>query len=369
MQVPFVDLKGQIADLRSEFDAAIADCLDNTAFIQGKRVAAFEEEFATSLQAPFAIGCSSGTDAIYLALAALGVGPGDEVLLPTMTFIATAEAVVQAGATPVLVDIDPTTSNIDVDAAAAAITAKTRAIIAVHLYGRAANLAALRGLADKHELALIGDAAQAHGAQHGGRSADSWADVNCYSFYPGKNLGSFGDAGACTTSDEALALDMRMRRNHGRRDKYLHEFVGVNMRMDELQAAVLRVKLPHLSSWTARRRDAARYYDQALAGVAGLGLPPLGEAGESVWHLYVVEVEADRRDALMAHLRGAGVSCGVHYPIPLHRQPAFAYLGHDAGSMPVSETKAASILSLPMHERLSADQLAYVAETTRSFFG
>ena len=329
-------------------------------------MAAFEQAFATHVGARHGVGCGSGTDALVLALAALGVGPGDEVIVPTMTFIATAEAVEQLGATPVFVDVHPRDLTMDPAAASRACTDRTAAVMPVHLYGRPADLDALRSLCAERGVALIADAAQAHGATWHGQPVATLATISAYSFYPGKNLGAFGDAGAVVTDDADLAADMAMRRNHGRRSKYLHEFSGMNLRMDELQGAILSVKLRHLAGWTAARRALAATYAERLAGIDGLELPPADDHAGSAWHLYVVRT--DRRDALRDHLKARGIGCGVHYPIPLHRQPAYALKGLDPDAFPVADRAAGRILSLPMHERMTPVRVDAVVDAVRSFF-
>lgn len=366
MNVPFLDLKAQYRSIKNEIDEAIADCVENTAFVQGKRVAAFEEGFAKYLGVGHCVGCANGTDAIYLALRALGVGPGDEVILPANTFIATSEAVSLTGAMPVMADVDPVTNNMGVAQAEACITPKTKALLPVHLYGMPADLEGLSRLAASKGLLLVADAAQAHGAKIGGKDIAKLAPVTCYSFFPGKNLGAFGDAGGVATDDAALAERIAMLRNHGRKDKYLHQFEGLNMRMDEIQGAVLRAKLPHLRNWTEGRRRVAAAYQQALAGLGDLVLPHVIPGREEVYHLFVVETA--HRDALAAHLKTRGVATGVHYPVPLPLQPAYAHLGLDAGGIPVAVAKAGRILSLPMFPEMSSAQIEYVKDSILGFF-
>jgi dTDP-4-amino-4,6-dideoxygalactose transaminase len=362
-----MDLGWQIAQLRPEIDAAIAECIDNTAFIQGARVAAFEHAYAQYAQAGYAIGCGSGTDALYLALIATGVSPGQKVILPTMTFFATIEAVKMIGAEPVLVDIDEETSTMDVNAVENALDGRTGAILPVLLYGRAARMDVLAKMANARGIPLIADGAQAQGATFNGEPVGRFTAVTCYSFYPGKNLGAFGDAGGCTTDDPTLAQDMRMRRDHGRSSKYEHTFYGVNMRMDEIQAAVLQVKLARLHAWTERRTQLAHRYDAELRGLGDLVLPSLTANGGSVWHLYVVQTE--RREALQGALKQADVQTGVHYPIPLHLQPACADLRYPRGAFPVAERQASRILSLPMYEGMTDAQQERVVAAVRKFYG
>jgi dTDP-3-amino-3,4,6-trideoxy-alpha-D-glucose transaminase len=366
VRVPFRDLSWQIDQLRSELDAAVAECVDQTAFVQGARVAAFERAFARHCGVDHAVGCGSGTDALVLALEALGVGQGDEVLVPAMTFVATAEAVDLVGATPVFVDVEPATATLDVEAARAAVTERTAAILPVHLYGHPADCDGVRTLAVERGLRVVGDAAQAHGARCGGRPLATLADVTCYSFYPAKNLGAFGDAGAAVTGDAALAERMRMRRNHGRSDKYEHLFAGANQRMDEIQGAVLGVKLPHLDGWNEQRAQQAAHYTVAFDDLPWLDTPS-ADTDDPAWHLYVVRTE--RRDALAEHLRDRGIGAGLHYPIPLHLQPAYAHLGQGPGRCPVAERVADTCLSLPVFEGMTAAQQEAVIEAVRGFRG
>lgn len=356
--IPLVDLKAQYAALRPDIDAAIARVIANTSFIMGSEVAAFEEAFAGWCQARHAVGVSSGTAAIELALRALGVGPGDQVITTPFTFIATAEAISAVGATPVFADIDPVTYNLDPAAVEAAITPATRALLPVHLYGQPADMPALAAIAQRRGLALIEDAAQAHGAQIGGRRVGSLGHAACFSFYPGKNLGAYGDGGAVTTDDEALAAKLRKLRDHGRVSKYVHDELGYGHRLDALQAAILGAKLPHLDAAnTARRRLAARY-QELLAG-ADLVLPAVPTGVEPVWHLYVVR--SPRRDELVASLKAQGIEAGIHYPLPLHLQPAYRHLGLGPGSFPVAEAASQQVLSLPLFPEMTDQQQERVA--------
>ncbi len=338
--------------------------LESSAFILGPDVAAFEEEFAAYCGAAHCVGLSSGTAALELALRALGVGPGHEVITTTHTFIATAEAISAVGARPVFVDIDSRTYNIDPAACAAAVTPATRALIPVHLYGQPADMARIGRLAADHSLAVVGDAAQAHGASWHGQPVGLLGDIACFSFYPGKNLGAYGDAGAVTTADPALAEQVRLLRNHGRHSKYVHEQIGFGERLDTLQAAVLRVKLRHLTAWTIARRRLAARYSTLLAG-SGLALPAVVPGAEPVWHLYVVRTPL--RDALLRHLKAQGIGAGIHYPVPLHLQPAYAGLGYRQGDLPISEEVAATCLSLPLYPEMSDDQQDRVVEAVFEF--
>lgn len=367
INVPFVDLKAQYVTIRDEISAAIGECLENTAFVQGKRSKAFEEAFAAYLGVRHVLACSNGTDAIYLALKALGIGPGDEVVTAANTFIATAEAISMTGARVVFVDVDPVSNNMLPQDAERKVTPKTRALLPVHLYGHPADLDGFRRLADRHGLFLVGDAAQAHGAKIAGRDVAQLADITAYSFYPGKNLGAYGDAGAVATDNPEFAEFIYKFRDHGCREKYVHEIEGVNMRIDELQGAILNVKLPHLDSWTAARRGHAQAYTRNLAGVGDLVLPVEAENVRAVYHLYVVETA--RRDELMAFLRENGVATGIHYPVPLHEQPAYRHLGMKPEDCPVASAKGRRIMSLPMFAELTDTQIEYVTGKIREFFG
>lgn len=348
---PFLDLKALHASIRPELDEAIARVLAHQQFIGGPEVAEFECDFAGWCGARFAAGMSSGTTALTAILAADGIGPGDEVVVPSHTFIATVESIVETGATPVFADIDADAMTLDPDSAAAALSHRTAAIVAVHLYGSVGRWGALEALAAKHGLALYEDAAQAHGAEwtdpHGRtRRAGTLGRAAAFSFFPGKNLGAFGDAGAIATNDEALGRKAKMWANHGRVGKYDHEFLGVNARLDALQAAILRAKLPHLDQWNAARRRVAAEYAAAFEGtpVRMQLVPP---TGVSAWHLLVVRTPVDR-DALRERLAARGVATGIHYPVPCHRQPACAHLAPAPVPLDRTEAAAAAILSLPM---------------------
>ena len=328
----------------------------------GKEVADFDEAFASSVGAQGAAGVSSGTAAIRLALQVVGVGPGDEVITTAHTFIATAEAISQTGARPVFVDIDPRTYNLDPEKVEAAITARTKVIMPVHLYGQPADLGALREIARRHHLRLIEDAAQAVAAEYEGKPCGSIGDLACFSFYPGKNLGAYGDAGSVTGNDEALVARVRKLRDHGRTTKYEHDEIGFGDRIDALQAAILGAKLPHLNEWTEARRAHARQYDELLAG-ADVIRPYEAPNVRHVYHLYVIRVH--RRDKMLEHLKSQGVGAGVHYPIPVHRQPAYLKQGYGDISLPVTEQVAGEIVSLPMYPELTHEQIEYVAHAVR----
>jgi len=365
-KIPFVDLNAQYRALREEMDPVIRKTIEESAFIMGNRVAGFEEAFASFCGARFAVGCSSGTTALHMALVCAGIGAGDEVITTAHTFIATVEAIIHAGAVPVFVDIDPVTYCLDPAALEAAITPKTKAVIPVHLYGQMADMDPILAVAKKHGLLVIEDAAQAHGSDVGGRRAGSLGDFGCFSFYPGKNLGAYGDGGAVTTSDEKHLETLRLLVNHGRETKYTHKIVGYNYRLDGLQAAVLKVKLGHLEDWNRRRRAAAHRYNERLAG---LDVVVPEERRGHVYHLYVIQ--CDDREGMGEALGAEGIASGVHYPVPLHLQPCFQEMPWNpkAGSLPVTEKVASRILSLPMFPELSEEQQDRVAAGVRKFLG
>ncbi len=366
MTVPFVDLKSQYQSIKSEVDAAIAAVINDTAFIGGPAVTEFEEGFARYCGVAHAVGMANGTDALFLALRTLGVGPGDEVITAANSFIATSEAIKMAGAQVVFVDMDPVTYAIDVSQIEAKITAKTKAIIPVHLYGQPADMDPIQALAKKHELFIIGDAAQAHGAIYKGTPIAKLADITCYSFYPGKNLGAYGDAGALVTDNAAWASAARMLANHGRTKKYDHDWEGVNSRLDGLQAAVLNVKLRHIENWTERRRANAALYNEALKE-SGVVTPRELADVRAVYHLYIVRVPNGRREALAEHLKANGIQTGIHYPIALPYLNAYRYLGHSKSEFPQALKASSEILSLPMFPELTSDQVAYTATCIREF--
>jgi dTDP-4-amino-4,6-dideoxygalactose transaminase len=366
-RVPFQDLPLQTAALRPELDAAIDRVLRHGQFILGPEVAAFEQAWAAFCGTKHAIGVGSGTDALQLILRALDIGAGDEVITVANSFIATAEAISYTGAKPVLVDCRLEDFLIDVDAVAAAITPRTRAIIPVHLYGQPANMDALAALARRHGLALIEDAAQAHGATLAdGRRCGGLGVAAGFSFYPGKNLGAFGDGGAVTTDDDALARRLRLLRNWGSVVKYHHEVQGYNSRLDTLQAAILGVKLQRLAPWNEQRRTVAGWYREELAGCAGVLLPAEAAwTGRHVYHLFVVRLRDGARETVMARLGEAGIQTIVHYPVPIHLQPAYAELGHARGAFPAAEAAARTVLSLPMFPEMTRAQCALVGGALR----
>ncbi len=364
LRVPLVDLGAQYTTIGGEVEAAITSVLQASDFILGSHVQLFEEEFARYCDARCAIGVDSGLSGLELILRAYGIGPGDEVITAANTFIATALAISHAGARPVLVDCDPQTYTLDIARVEAAITSRTKAIMPVHLYGQPVDMAPLLDIARARGLVVVEDACQAHGARYHGRRVGSLGDAAAFSFYPGKNLGAYGDGGMVVTNDERLADALRVMRNYGQREKYHHITQGFNRRLDTLQAAVLRTKLPYLDGWNAARRAHARLYNQLLE-VDGITIPEEAGYAESVWHLYVIRVE--NRDALKTHLASQGVSAGVHYPVPIHLQPAYQDLGYARGDFPVSETYAEQIISLPMYAECTLEMIEHVAETVREF--
>jgi dTDP-4-amino-4,6-dideoxygalactose transaminase len=365
--IPLVDLTQQFLRHRQEFEAALAGVCERATFINGPDVGAFEAEFAAFCETQHCAGVSSGLEALHLILMAAGIGGGDEVIVPANTFIATALAVSAVGARPVLVDCEADGPNIDVSAVAEKITPRTRAIIGVHLYGHPADFDALHALAAPHRLLLIEDAAQAHGARYRGRRCGSLGWAAGFSFYPGKNLGAFGDGGAVTTNDAAIADFIRTARNNGERRKYEHVLRGGNWRLDTIQAAVLRVKLRYLAEWNAARTRAAARYSERLAGMRAVGLPRARADTDPAWHLYVIEV--GNRDGLVAALATQGIAAGIHYPTPIHLQPAYADLGHRPGSFPNAERQAARVLSLPLFPEITDAQIDRVAAAVREFVG
>jgi dTDP-4-amino-4,6-dideoxygalactose transaminase len=356
--IPLVDLKAQYQDVKADVDAAVAAVLEGGHFILGPEVQAFEREFGAYCASPFAVGLNSGTSALHLALMAAGVGTGDEVITTAFTFVATVAAIEYTGARAVLVDVDPLTLTIDPDRIEAAITPKTKAIIPVHLYGRPADMDPILGIARAHGLVVVEDAAQAHGAEYKHHRVGSIGDIGCFSFYPGKNLGAAGDGGAITTANEDYARTVRMLRDWGAEQKYLHTMKGFNFRLDEIQAAILRVKLRRLEAWTELRRQHARAYVSLLSD-APLRLPLDTADSRHVYHLFAVRTL--ERDRVRSELHAFGVQAGIHYPIPVHLQPAYANLGYRRGDFPVSEQAADEVLSLPLYPELSVGALERVA--------
>jgi dTDP-4-amino-4,6-dideoxygalactose transaminase len=363
MSIPFVDLKAQYSAIKPEIDEAIAGVVESCWFVGGPSVKGFEENFAAYCRAAHGVGCSSGTSAIHLALVALGVGPGDEVITACNTFIATSEAISHAGARPVFVDVDDDTQLIDPDKIEAAITPKTKAIVPVHLFGQPADLEPVRAIADRHGLKMVADAAQAHGSDIGGDRRRILGDATTFSFYPGKNLGAYGDGGMVVTDDADLAAKMRMLADHGSPQKHRHVAEGWNYRLDAIQAAVLDVKLRHLDEWTEGRRSRAARYNAAFEGADNVR-PVVEIAGRRhVYHLYVVRVKD--RDALGEALKERGIAWGIHYPGPLHLQPAYEYLRYKRGDFPVGEKCADEIISLPMFAELTDEMVDEVAAAVK----
>ena len=361
--VPFVDLQAQYREIKTEIDEALARVIESAAFILGREVEAFEAAFAEYLGARFCVGVSNGTAAVQLAVMACGLQTGDEVIIPANTFFASAEAVSTAGCVPVFVDADPVSYTIDPTKIQAAITERTRAIMPVHLYGQAADLDSIREIAARHNLLIIEDAAQAHGSLYRGRRVGALSQAGCFSFYPGKNLGAYGEGGAVVTNDAEVARRVRLLRDHGSEKKYHHEIIGYNFRLEGLQGAVLNVKLRHLDRWNElRRAHAARYHE--LLKDTPLVLPREMDYARHIYHLYVVQTE--ERAPLQQSLSEAGIQTGIHYPVPVHLQPAYRSLGHKPGDFPEAERQAARVLSLPMYPELTDEQLSLVAETIQA---
>ncbi|MCB0396235.1 MAG: DegT/DnrJ/EryC1/StrS family aminotransferase [Flavobacteriales bacterium] len=365
MKVPFLDLRLNYQSVKEEINKEIQEVLDTAGYILGPKVEAFEARFAEAHQAKHAIGVSSGTDGNHLALWALGVGPGDEVIMPANTFIATAWGITLTGATPVFVDCDPLTYNIDPAMVEKAITTKTRAIIAVHLYGNPANMDGLRDLAVANNIFLIEDAAQAHLAQFKGQMVGGLGEISSFSFYPGKNLGAYGEGGAVLTNNDELAVKVKMIRDQGQAKKYHHHSYGHNYRMEAIQGAVLGVKLKYLEEWTRMRRMIADKYNENLNNLDGIFLPTETAGGRHVYHLYVIQTED--RDGMKNYLDGKGIVSGLHYPIPIHMQKCFQSLGYRKGDFPVTEQLADRCLSLPMFPEMTTEQVQYVSENVRLF--
>jgi dTDP-4-amino-4,6-dideoxygalactose transaminase len=356
--IPFVDLKAQYHAIKAEVDAAIADVLESSAFVLGKHVAAFEEEFAAYCGTTHAIGVNSGTSALHLAMLAAGLGPGDEVITASMTFVATVAAIGYTGARPVFVDADPVSYTIDPSKIEAAITGRTRAIVPVHLYGQPADMDPILEIARRHNLIVIEDAAQAHGAGYKGRRAGSIGDLGCFSFYPGKNLGAYGEGGAVVTANPEYNRTIRMLRDWGAEKRYHHVLKGYNYRLEGIQGAILRVKLRRLDEWTACRQAHAREYSRLLEG-SGLITPAVMPYASHVFHVYALR--SAQRDQLQQALQEKGVQSGIHYPVPVHLLEAWSDLGYRKGSFPLSERLAAEELSLPMYAELTDAQISFVA--------
>ena len=363
--IPYLDLRAQIKPLRAEIDAAIARTIDNCSFCLGPDVSQFEKDFAKFCGAEHALGFNSGTSALHVAMRLFDVGPGDEVITTPYTFIATSWAISYCGAKPVYVDIDETTFNLDPKLIESAITPRTKAVLPVHLYGQPFDVDAVAAVCKKHNLPFVEDAAQAHGAKYKGRSIGTFGAVSCFSFYPTKNLGAYGEGGAMVTNDAALAARTKSLREHGSTVRYHHDEIGYNYRLEGIQGAVLGVKLKHIESWTRGRQRVAARYTELLSGTP-LRLPTVTPGNESVWHLYTVR--APRRDELKKHLDANGIGNAVHYPIPLHMQKVYADLGYKPGDFPVAEQCAREVLSLPMYAELTDAQIERVAAVIKDFF-
>jgi UDP-2-acetamido-2-deoxy-ribo-hexuluronate aminotransferase len=371
--IHMVDLAGQYAKIQPELDAALLAAVRGGAYIQGPEVKAFAQELSDYLGGAHVIPCANGTDALQLALMALDLKPGDEVITATFTYVATAEVIALLGLTPVLVDVRPDTFSLDLEQVRAAIGPKTKAIVPVHLYGQAADMEDLLALAQQHGLAVVEDCAQAIGAVYtfsDGRQAQvgTLGTIGCTSFFPSKNLGCMGDGGAVYTQDAALAERIRMMANHGQKVKYRHDVIGCNSRLDTLQAAILRVKLPHLDAYIQARQEAAAYYDAGLDQLEGLVIPARNPASTHVFHQYTLQVKNGQRDALKAHLEAAGIPSMIYYPWPLHEQPAFASERYPQGAFPIAEQLCQDVLSLPMHTELTPAIQDYILQTIHTFF-
>lgn len=364
MKIPFLDLEAHHAPHRAEFSRAIEEVIDNSAFAGGPYVEQFEQEYARYCRSQDAIGVANGTDAIWLPLLAMDIGPGDEVITVPNSFFATAEAITRCGATPVFVDIDANSYTLNPATLESAVTIRTKAIIPVHLFGQAADMDPILEFAQARGLYVIEDAAQAHGAEYKGRRVGTLGDAGCFSFYPGKNLGAFGEAGAVTTNDPLLAEKIRMIRDHGQVQKYHHSVVGWNSRMDGIQAAILRVKLGHLDRSNSLRQQRAAEYDMALYDSLHVRIPARDEKRKHVYHVYAVRVP--ERKKVMQYLGERDIGCGIHYPVPIHLQPAYRNLGYKVGDFPVAEQCARELLSLPMYPELGSERALIVADAVRA---
>ena len=367
MMIPLADLKAQYNSMKPEIDNAIQGVLNSTSFIMGEELERFEEKFALFCNTKYAIGVANGSDALILSLRACGIGKGDEVITVPHTFIATAEAISNVGGKIIFVDIDSKTYTIDVSKIEEKISNKTKAIIPVHLYGQPADMDPIIKLAKKFNLKIIEDAAQAHGAEYKDKKVGSMGDVACFSFYPGKNLGAYGDAGMITTNSEEIAKKVKLLRNHGRiTKKYEHEIEGYSSRLDNLQAAILRVKLKYLNKWNDLRRRNAKKYNELLSNIGGINTPYEADYAKHVYHLYVVRTE--ERDKLREELKSNGVTTGIHYPIPLHLQPAYNYLGYKRGDFPITEECSKEILSLPMFAELGDRHIEEIVKLIKNYY-
>jgi dTDP-4-amino-4,6-dideoxygalactose transaminase len=366
MKIPLVDLKMQYHSIKNEILEAVGNVMEESAFIGGSYVRKFESDFAEFCGAKCCIGVGNGTDAIFIALKSLGIGPGDEVITAANSFIATSEIIKLVGARVVFCDVSEVTRNINPDLIPDKITDKTKAIIPVHLYGQPADMQRIVKIADENDLHIVEDCAQAHGARYKGKRVGTFGEVGCFSFYPGKNLGAYGDGGSLVTDNEDIAKKMRMYANHGRSEKYNHEFEGVNSRLDGMQAAVLNVKLKYLEEWNLKRNKNARIYNDALEGVGDIKIPAIAGDRDHVFHLYVIR--SKKRDRLKGFLADNGIFCGIHYPIALPNLKAYKYLNHKPEDFPVSSGLQDEILSLPMFPELTAEQIDYVVSKIKEFF-
>lgn len=366
MHVPFVNLSAQYHKIQTEIANAIQSVLDDNAFIRGRYVEKFEENFAEYCHASHCLGVGNGTDALFIALKSVGIGNGDEVIVPANTFVATSEAISMTGATVVFTDIDPATFNLDTNLIEEKISKKTKAIIPVHLYGQPSDLEKIKSIAVENNLKLIQDCAQSHGAKINDLPLSNYGDILCFSFYPGKNLGAYGDAGAIVTDDQRLAEKAKMFSNHGRVEKYDHEIEGFNSRMDGLQGAILDVKLRYLEDWTIARQENALKYNRFLEGLDDVIVPFVKPGNRHVYHLYVIKTK--ERDRLQKYLKENGIATGIHYPIALPNLTAYCHLGHTTDDFPVASRLQEEILSLPMYPELEDDMIAYVAEKVRNYF-
>jgi len=366
MNIPFVDLKAQYISIKDEIDQTIAEVISKTAFIGGTYAKSFEKAFAEFCNVKHCIGVGNGTDALFIALKALGIGKGDDVITAANSFIATSEAITMTGAKVVFVDINPQTYNIDVNKIEEKITSNTKAIIPVHLYGQPADMDPILDLAKKYNLKVLEDAAQAHGAEYKGKRIGSIGDMACFSFYPGKNLGAYGDAGAIVTNDESLAVKARMIANHGRVEKYNHEMEGVNSRLDGLQAAILNVKLNDLPDWSNSRRKNAYLYNEHLKDT-DLVTPMEIDDVKAVYHLYVVRVKNELRQKFQDYLKSKGISSGIHYPIALPNLKAYEYLKHNENDFPEATSASQEIISLPMYPEMTTEQIDYIVQKIKEF--
>lgn len=372
-EIQMVDLQGQYQHIKEEVDKAVLQVMEEAAFINGPEVKKFAKELAEYNQVKHVVPCANGTDALQIAMMALGLQPGDEVIVPAFTYVATAEVIALLGLKPVFVEVDASTFNIDVNQLESKLSSKTRAIVPVHLYGQCADMESLLSFAQQHNLYVIEDTAQAIGAEYtftNGeiQKAGTMGDIGATSFFPSKNLGCFGDGGALFTNNDKLAEKLQMIANHGQKLKYYHDVVGVNSRLDTLQAAILRIKLQHLNNYSERRQQAATWYDKAFAETGGIQVPVRAEKSTHVFHQYTLKVKGGRRDELKEYLASKSIPSMVYYPVPLHLQEAYQGWGYKKGDFPVSEQLCQEVLSLPMHTELKEEQLTYIIKTINSFF-